>query len=200
MLSTTVNSNRTLKICFIAMTVLLFLTACSKKPSGIRAEVKNQRNDLNASASAQAEAQAANQNANYTILTLSIPTQTASGHTVNVELQTPDGKILPLTTHHENGYLDSQGNYTDSARGLMVNVQARCSSDNCYKYTLMVTAVRNNQMVFQSVALSYKDDCKFYSVSSSANVGSFYTSIGDADSRILRQYPSAVPQNDCSGN
>lgn len=200
MLSTRNYFQNSLKVFVLATAVLLSMSSCSKKPSGIRAEVKTQKNDLNASTSAQAEAQAASLNANYTVLTVSVPSQTAAGHTVNVELQTPDGKVLPVTTQHENGYLDSQGNYTDSSRGLLVNVQARCSSDNCYKYIVMVTALRNNQMVFQSVALSYKDDCKFYSVSSSANAGSFYRSITEADNMIPRQYPTAVPQNDCAGN
>lgn len=171
-------------------------SACSKKPSGVRAQVKTQRNDLNGPVSQQADAQGAALNANYRIATVSVPNQTDAGVTIDVQLTTPDGLNLPVTTHHENGQLDSQGIYSDTARNLQIYVQARCSADNCAKYLLMISAVRNQQVVYQSVALSYKDDCKFYALSSSTNAGSFYYSLDEAETRIAREYPNAVPRND----
>lgn len=184
------------KLSIAMMAAAVALSSCSKKAAGVRAQVKTQRNDLNASVSGQADAQAAAQNAIYRIYTVSIPNETDQGQSVDVQLQTPDGMVLPVTTHHNSGQLDSQGRYTDSARGLEVYVQARCSADNCAKYLLIVTVLRSQQMVYQSLALSYKDDCKFYSLSSSANAGTFYSSLNAAESILPRQYPNAVPTND----
>lgn len=184
------------KLAVAMLAVAVTLSSCSKKAQGVRAQIKTQRNDLNASASGQADAQAAAQNAIYRIYSVSIPNQTDQGYSVDVELQTPDGMVLPVSTHHNGGQLDSQGRYTDSARGLDVQVQARCSADSCAKYLLIVTVFRSQQMVYQSLALSYKDDCKFYSLSSSANAGTFYSNLNTAESSLPRQYPNAVPTND----
>lgn len=181
---------------FVAIVALHCLSACSKKPTGIRAQVKTEADNLNPSVSAAADQQATALNADYSIYSISVPQQTSAGHIVELELRNPGGQFLPVITRHENGKLDSEGRYVDSQRGLEVWVQARCSSDNCAKYILLVTVVKNNQSVYQSLALSYKDDCKFNKVTSSGTIGTFYPSLNAAASSS--QIAGIMPKNDCS--
>lgn len=180
----------------IALGLICSLSACSKKPTGIRAQVKTESDSLNPSVSAAADQQASALNADYSIYSISTPQQTSSGNIVELELRNPGGQFLPVITRHENGKLDSEGRYVDSQRGLEVWVQARCSSDNCTKYILLVTVVKNNQSVYQSLALSYKDDCKFTKVTSSGTIGTFYASLDAAASSA--QISGIAPKNDCT--
>lgn len=152
--------------------------SCSqKKASGVRGQVKKNQAVINPTTSTQAQQQAAAADALYKINSISFPNATGSGHTVEVELLTPGNEYLPVTTSHENGNLDSQGIYNDTARGLKVYVQARCSTDDCFKYILLVTVTRNNQSVYQTGALSYSNDCKFNSISVSPNAGQMYQNL-----------------------
>lgn len=179
---------------FLILTVSVF-SSCAKKESGVRATVKSQQTNLNPTISAQADQQAASMNANYKIATVSIPEATEAGYAVNVELTTPSGEVLPLRTRHENGNTDSEGVYNDTQRGLQVHVLARCSQGDCYKYTLIVTTAKNNQAIYQALAISYKDDCKFNAVSASYSVGSFLMSLNDAEYAESKYQVS--PKNDC---
>ncbi|MEK6627029.1 MAG: hypothetical protein AABY53_00245 [Bdellovibrionota bacterium] len=181
-----------MNLVLITLLSMTILSSCAKKDDRIRATVKTQQTNLNPTVSAQADQQGASVSADYKIATVAIPTQTGSGFTVSVELQSPSGEILPLTTRHENGVLDSEGVYSDSQRGLQIYVQARCSQDSCTKYTLIVTTFRNNQALYQAAAISYKDDCKFNSVSASYSAGSFIQSLNDAENKYNTQ-----PQGDC---
>ncbi len=179
------------------ITLVLFLSAfifsCApKKSSGVRAQVKSSQTNLNPAVSSAAEQQATLQNAVYKINTVSLPNLTGAGFTVNSELIDPSNQYLPVTTSHENGALDSQGVFTDSTRGLQVYVNARCSSDECFKYLLLVTVVRNNQAIFQTGAISYKNDCRFKSVSMGTNVGQMFQNMNDFESR----YSNVMPDND----
>ncbi len=180
-----------LKILFTTF-LLLSSVSCSQKAKGVRSQVKNTPNNLNSAVSSQAEVQAAAQNANYKIFSVSLPTMSDVGYTVDVQLQDPANQYLPLTTNHDNGLMDSQGIYTDSARGLQVYVQARCSTDECFKYTLLVTVVRNNQSIFQTAAISFKNDCQFNSISVGASTGQMFQSLDDLESR----YGNLQPRND----
>lgn len=170
------------KITFLIILILsVFSGSCAKKSSGVRATVKTQQTDMNPYVSEQANLQGAGANADYKISTITIPNSTSTGFSVDVELLTPSGESLPLTTRHENGNTDSEGVYTDSQRGLQVHVQARCSRDNCFKYTIIVTTIRNNQAIYQASAISFKDDCKYHSVSASFNAGEFIKTLNEAD-------------------
>lgn len=191
---TQIKTKQKLKLAMITLLFMSVLSSCAKKDGGIRASVKTQQTNLNPTVSAQADQQAAAVNADYKISSIAIPTptQTSIGFTVGVELQSPSGEIIPLTTRHENGTLDSEGVYTDSQRGLQIYVQARCSQDNCFKYTLVVTSLRNNQAIYQSAAISYSDDCKFNAVSASYSAGSFIQNLNDADNKY-----NPAPRNDC---
>jgi len=189
----------------VAVTALLFLItitsfSCSKSPSGVRAQVKKTSSlNLNQPVSAQAEAQAAAQNVLYKIASVSTPTIPEDGSPIQVsfELLTPSNQYLPVTTSHSSSNLDAQGVYQDTGRGVQIYVSARCTPDNCSKYYLLITVVRNGQALFQSGALSYRDDCSsFYSISvtnSFSSLDAFQTYVNAAT-----QY--AAPKNDCSAN
>lgn len=179
-------------IILMATLSLTALSSCSQKSKGVRSQVKSTNTNLNPAVSSQADQQAAAQNANYKIYSVSLPNQTGTGYSVDVQLTDPSNQYLPLTTNHDGGNLDSQGIYTDSARGVQVYVQARCSSDECYKYTLLVTVVRNNQSLFQSAAISFKNDCQFNAISVGANSGQMFRSLDELESR----YSNLQPRND----
>ena len=173
---------------------LLFVmgTSCSKAPKGVRAQVKTQPNVLNETTTNQATQQAASANVNYTISTISLPNQTDTGYSVDVELQMPTGEILPLTTRHENNNNFSQGVYNHTQTGVQVDIQASCSYDSCSKYILLVTVYKNNQAQFQTFAISYSNDCKFNVASTSAYSGGFFNSLNAAE----YAYQNIGPMND----
>lgn len=166
--------------------------SCAPKKSGVRADVKTASTTLNPGTAAIAEQQAQAQNAMYKISSISLPHQSDIGATVDSELLNPSNQYLPVTTAHENGQMDSQGIFNDTQRGLQVHVQARCTDSVCTKYILLVTVVRNNQALFQSAAISFKDDCSFYTSSVSSGTGQMYQSLDG----FASAYSSVQPRND----
>ena len=186
------NTKSFLKIAAINLLLALAVSSCAKQPKGVRAQVKTNTNDMSPSTTNQATQQAAAVNANYTISTLSLPEATQTGHVVNVELQMPNGSILPLTTRHENGNNFSEGVYNDTQLGNQVHIQANCSAGDCSKYLLLVTVYKSNQSVFQTFAISFKNDCKFNIASSSYATGSFFRDLTSAENR----YMNIAPVND----
>lgn len=193
------NQKRNIKkaaIVFFMMSVLTTSFSCAKKASGIREPIKKTESiNLNQMVSNQADQQASSQNLLYKIATLETPrlSEDSSTAQVKLELLTPDSQYLPVTTSHQAGSLDSQGIYQDAARSAQVYVQARCSANGCSKYLLLVTVVKNNRMVYQSAALSYQNDCKFYAVSTVQSTG-FYSNLDQLESATQ----SIQPKNDCS--
>ena len=176
----------------IALILAIGLTAfsCAPKKQGVRATVKSGTTSLNPTTSAVADQQAQAQNAIYKISTITVPAVVDAGVEITAELLTPNGQYLPITTTHSASRLDSQGVYNDSARGLQVLINARCSDSDCFKYVLLVTVTRNNQAVYQSGAISFKDDCNFYSVANNSSTGSMYQSMDSfANSSIANQSP-----------
>ena len=175
----------TLKVIrFVLIQILFFsmLSACSKAPSGVSAHAKTQQNNLTPAASSQANQVAASLNANYNIATISLPKKNSSDISINSELTSPSGEVLPLTTVHSSAGLDSYGIYNDTQRGLQVRVDARCSnSSDCNKYILLVTVMKSNQMVYQTFAISYKDDCTFSVASTSVDSGKFFRELNAAE-------------------
>ena len=164
----------------LAGAIALSLTAfsCSPKASGVRAQVKTGQQNLDPSLSAISQQDATNQGVIYKINSVSIPNDVTAGQTVDVELITPSNQYLPLKTQHINGALETQGTYTDSVRGLQVLVEARCSANTCETYTLLLTVSKGGQKLFQTGAISYKDDCKFFSISIGLTVAPLFTNLG----------------------
>ena len=170
--------------------------SCAKKPSGVRATKKTDAISMNPAVTNQSEQQAQAQNLVYKIATLSVPVATETGFSVDADIQNPDRQFLPVTTSHESGNLYSEGSFSDAARGAQVYVQAECFGQDCYKYLMLVTVKKNNQTVYQTAALSFKDDCQFYSISVAQGVASFFKSIEDLDNYAnTRNYS---PKNDCA--
>lgn len=183
------NTTNFLKIVAINLLIVLAVSSCAKQPKGVRAQVKTVPNDMSPSTTNQATQQAAALNANYTIATLSLPEATQSGHVVNVELQMPNGSILPLTTRHESGNNYSEGIYNDTQLGNQVHIQANCSAGDCSKYLLLVTVYKNNQSVFQTFAISYSNDCKFNIASTGYATGTFFRDLTSAETRYMNMGP-----------
>ncbi len=181
---------------FFFILVCAFSFSCAKKPSGVRAVKKADSENMNPIISTQSEQQAASQNLIYKISTLSVPAAIEANFKVDIDLENPDHQYLPITTNHEPGNLYSEGSFSDAKRGSQVHVQAECFGSDCYKYLLLVTVVKNNQTVFQTAALSFKDDCKFYSVSVAQGVSSFFKGIQDLDDYTKTRNYS--PKNDCA--
>jgi hypothetical protein len=183
------NTTKFIKIVVINLLLVMAVSSCAKQPKGVRAQVKTTPNDMSPSTTNQATQQAASVNANYTISTLSLPESTTTGYVVNVELQMPNGSILPLTTRHENGNNFSEGVYNDTQLGNQVHIQASCSAGDCSKYLLMVTVFKNNQSVFQTFAISYSSDCKFNLASTSYATGNFFRDLSSAENRYMNIGP-----------
>ena len=177
------NTKKIGRILLIQILFFAALSSCSKAPSGVRAQAKTQQNNLTPAASSQANQQAAAFNANYNIASVSVPRIEGAGVAVDLELTNPSGEFLPVTTYHEANNADSYGIYNDTQRGVQVRLDARCSNtSDCSKYILLVTVIKNNQMIYQTFAVSYKDDCKFSVASASANSGNFFRDLNSADS------------------
>jgi hypothetical protein len=179
-----INALKVMKFTLISGLICL-MASCSKAPSGVRAKVKSEQTNLTPLTN-QATQQAAAANANYTIATISLPVEQEDGSfTVDVELKNPSGEYLPLTTRHKNSGNLSQGTYNDSQRGLLVSIEASCSYDQCSKYLFLVTVSKNGQKLFQSFAISYDSDCKFYTASASSTVGNFFVNLSAAESHFM---------------
>ncbi len=159
------------------ITLSLYAFSCAPKAAGVRAQVKTGQTNMDPAISTVSQQQAMNQGVNYQIRSISLPNDVAGGQIINVELVTPGNQYLPLTTQHIDGALETQGNYTDSARGLTLNVQARCSTDACGRYDLLLTVTKGGVRVFQTGAVSYKQDCKFFAVSIGSNVSQLFANL-----------------------
>lgn len=127
---------------------------------------------------------------NYTIATIDYPNCTNGSCSVNIEVKTPSGSYLQFTTNHY-GTQDSYGSYSDPS-GAYLQIQARCSGSACDTYALIVNVQKNSQVMFQSAAISYKNDCNFYV----ANLSSQYNMYQSID-QLIQYSTSAVPQNNC---
>lgn len=178
------------------LSISLVAFSCAPKKQGVRAKVKTTGTAINAGTTAFADQQATAQNAIYKISTISLPELIGGGITVNSDLLNPSNQYLPISTTHQNGQMDSQGVFNDTARGLQVHVHARCSDSECTKYLLMVTVVRNNQPVYQSGAISYKDDCSFYYVSNTTGTGQMHQSL-DSFSSAYAHVPPTGDSTSC---
>lgn len=184
-------TNRAYGFLLIQLLFFVVLSACSKAPQGVHMQTKTGQNDMTPQSSAPANQQAASLNANYNIATISLPRATSAGIAIDVELSTPSNEFIPFSTVHENSSTDTSGIYNDTQRGLQVRVDARCSNtSDCSKYLLLVTVFKSNQMVYQTFAISYKDDCKFNMASASFNVGSFFQSLNAAENSFNNIKPA----------
>ena len=156
--------------------------SCAKKQETVRAVKKTESIGMNPVVTAQSQAQVSTKNFSYNIVSVNRPTTSATGFTIDAEIQTPDNQFMPITTTHDQSGTMSQGSFQDSARGAVVVVQAQCLGDGCLKYLLLVSVTKNNIMVYQSAAISFKDDLKFYFAAIAEGQGNFFKDLTDLSS------------------
>lgn len=173
----------TLKVIILSVTAG-FLFSCSPKAAGVRGQVKTGQTNLDPSISAQSNQIAAQQGNLYEIRSVTLPkAATSGGWDIDVVLSTPNNDSISLTTHHDSANLSTEGTFPDKARDLIVKAQSRCSSDNCEKYILLVTVLKNNAADFQTGAISFKSDCNFFSISIGRTVANLFTSLDQFNSK-----------------
>lgn len=178
-----------LNLLMVSVAVISF--SCQKKATGVVQAKKTSGIGLVSQQVINNSIQYGAQNgANYTIATIDYPNCANGTCAVNIEIKTPSNSYLQFTTNH-NGYQDSYGTYNDPS-GAIVQIQARCSGAACDTYALLVNVQKNYQTMFQSAAISYKNDCNFYV----ANLSSQYNMYQNID-QLLQYSTSATPQNNC---
>jgi hypothetical protein len=153
----------------------LFLGACAKSPSTKRTVRQSGQQVVNPNVSTASAQAATSQNLFYEITSLSRPDENVQ---VVIEIKTPDGYYIPITTDHASGQLDARGVYDDTRNGAQLEFRARCSNASCDQYTLLMTVIKNQYAYHQTAAVSYRMDCEFNVEQLNAAVTrNFYTSL-----------------------
>lgn len=187
---------------WFSLSAYVFLVAisfsCAKKPETVRAIKKTEAIGMNPAVTAQSQAQISTKNFNYNIVSVSRPQVSATGFTIDAEIQTPDNQFMPITTTHDSTGAMSQGSFQDTVRGSVVVVQAQCLGEGCLKYLVLVSVTKNNQMMYQSAAISYKDDLRFYFAAIAQGQGTFFQTLTDLSS--YGDSHNFVARNDCTEN
>lgn len=173
--------------------------SCAKKPETIRSPKIAESINMNPAVSNQAEQLSTAKDLTYIIKMVTRPTSTAAGFTIDADILTPDKTFLPLTTTHDLNGSISQGNFQDSGRGLVIDVKAQCFGEGCAQYLLLLTVTKSNTAIFQSAAVSYKDDLKFYTISIAAGSGqNFFQNLDELNG--YAQSRNFTARNDCTLN
>ncbi len=173
--------------------------SCAKKPATIRSPKIDESINMNPAVSNQAEQVSSAKDLAYIIKTVTRPTASTAGFTIDSDILTPDKNFLPLTTTHDVNGSISQGNFQDSARGLVIDVKAQCAGPGCTQYLLLLTVTKSNVAIFQSAAVSYKDDLKFYTLSIAAGSGqNFFQNLEELNG--YSQSHNFTAKNDCTEN
>lgn len=178
----------------LALSVLAITSfSCAKKAAGVRGQVKKTSNiNMNPGVTAQAEQTAAAQRVLYKIASISTPVVNADGSaSVSFELLTPANQYLPFTTTHVASALTRQGVYNDTANGVQVSIQAKCTTTDCGSFYLLVGVAKNNAILFQTGAVSYASDASFYGISVTNNFNSV-----EALQSYVATTAYATPRND----
>ena len=182
--------------------VVLFLLmasfSCAKKPETVRAAKKTESINMDPAVSTSSQAQGTQQNVQYTIVSVDRPKTTDAGYTVDFEIQTPDKLYIPVTTSFDKSGSVSQGSFQDSARGLSISIKAQCRGDGCFEYLLIVTVNRTGTVtpVYQSAAVSFKDDLKFYLVDIAQGKANFFQTLEELAS--YSESHNFKARNDCT--
>jgi hypothetical protein len=159
----------------------LFAASCAKSPSGVRTIKQTSGNTVNAAASNQSVQAAVVQNLYYEITSVSRPDQNIK---VTLEVKTPAGLFLPITTDHSTSR-EAYGIYKDESNSVQLEFRARCSDDICSKYTLLMTVVKANMAYHQTAVVSYRNDCKFNIENINAAVTqNLYTSLNAVETKF----------------
>ncbi len=179
---------------FLYLFVVTFVFSCSKKDESSEAASSNtfQKTNvlkLNSAETDQAIIQSQQSNINYKVKTINTPSQTKTGYKVNFLVKSPNNRNLYFTTLHENGQLDVNLAKNDGL--YKVKIHARCSADDCFKYLLLISILKDNLVVYQNTVISYVNDCRFHSAISTDKIGKIFSNLNDAEN-----FFNVAPLND----
>lgn len=180
---------KTFKLTNLVLPLVVVLSAfsfsCAKKATGVRAVRQTEAQQMNPVVNTNSNNAANAQGLLYKITVIELPGEATDGSfTVNAEIKTPMGRFIPITTTHTAGR-DVYGTYNDADTGAYLDIRARCMGANCDTYLLLVTVVKNNQSVHQSLAISYLTESFFHLDENNATVspGNFYRSLDEVVQR-----------------
>lgn len=145
---------------FVILVLALSGASCAKKSSKTRS-VKTAQKIINTQTTQQSAQLAEQQDIRYLLNSVSTPQQNEDGTwTVDSEV-TRQSQYLPFSTTHgadPNAY----GVYNDAGPGTKLDIRARCIGEECEKYVLLLTIVKNGYAYHQIAAISFKQDDFFY--------------------------------------
>lgn len=193
------NINTYKKVIEVLFTVsaLVVLASCAKKGSGVRAIKQTESVMLNPAISKPSIQAADTQQLLYTITSLERPELASESDPqtrIKLEISTPDQRYVPIETMHVDGN-DSFGFFDDTQKnGTKLDIRARCEGNQCDRYLLLVTVVKNGYAIHQLAAISYSVDCKFNleNINFTVAPGKMYANLNE-----LSQRNTIKAINDC---
>ncbi len=166
---------------FTPLFIALLTASCAKSPSGVRTVKQTSGNVVNAATSNQSVQAAVTQNLYYEIVSLTRPDQDLK---ISIEVKTPSGLFLPITTDHSTSN-EAYGIYTDDRNGVQLEFRARCNDSVCSKYTLLMTVVKSNMAYHQVAVVSFRNSCSFnYENINAAVTSSLYRTLDAVETKF----------------
>lgn len=180
---------------FTPLFIALLTASCAKSPSGVRTVKQTSGNIVNSAGSTQSIQAAVTQNLYYEVVSVTRPDEDVK---VSLEVKTPSGMYLPITTDHSTAN-EAYGIYTDEKNGVQLEFRARCSDAVCTKYTLLMTVVKSNMAYHQVAIVSYRNSCSFNFENINAAVSSnLYRSLDAVETKFANA--GVVDDNRCPLN
>lgn len=180
---------------FAPLFLALITASCAKSPSGVRTIKQTAGNTVNAATSNQSVQAAVSQNLYYEMVSVSRPNENVQ---VSIEVKTPTGMYLPITTDHSSSR-EAYGIYTDDKNGAQLEFRARCSDESCSKYTMLMTVVKGAMAYHQTAVVSYRHACRFNLENINAAVSSnLYRTLDAIETKFANS--GVVEETDCQGD
>jgi len=182
---------------FFTVSAIIVLSSCAKKGSGVRAIKQTDSVMTNPAVSTPSIQAADTQQLRYNITSLERPELASDSDPqtrIKLEISTPDQRYLPIETLHIDGN-DSSGFFDDTTKNAVkLDIRARCEGEQCTRYLLLVTVVKNGYAIHQLAAISFIDDCKFNleNINFSVPGARMYSSLDE-----LSQRNTISARNDC---
>ena len=189
---TTLHTYYRAALIFAPLFLALITASCAKSPSGVRTVKQTSGNLVNAAASTQSIQAAVQQNLYYEMVSVTRPDEKVQ---VSIQVKTPAGMYLPITTDHSTSR-EAYGIYTDDKNGAQLEFRARCSDESCSKYTMLMTVVKGGNAYHQAAVVSYRNSCRFNVENINAAVNSnLYRNLDAVETKFANS--SVVEENDC---
>lgn len=150
------STTKTKQIILAATAVMaMFILSCAKKPTGVRSVKQTTHNVVNPQVTNPSVQAAGAQNIHYQLTSIELPGEPVNGTiSVRSEILTPSGYYIPITTTHTAAQMDAYGVVNDNDNGVKLDIRTRCIGQNCEKYIMLITVVKNNHSVHQMIAIS----------------------------------------------